>query len=154
MGICYSHLETIYKLRAAKLLMYFSKNLVAGNTGENKRTLSSLYLHLSWTKWVTYTLCTQKSPWSCVSTVHQQLKCPCVVNTVLDTNPKHSPIQATMKNINSLAAITSTMIQPGLKSSRVFWKSPLAAAEKAACLNCACPRWWTVKKQLLCPGSC
>jgi len=52
----------------------------------------------------------QKRPWHNVSAVQQQLKHPCVINTVLDTNPKHSTIQATRKKINSSLAKTGTKV--------------------------------------------
>jgi len=41
--------------------------------------------------------------------LRQGLKHPCIINTVFSTNPKHGPIQATIKKINSIPAKTSTM---------------------------------------------
>ncbi|KAK4824545.1 hypothetical protein QYF61_016149 [Mycteria americana] len=41
----------------------------------------------------------------------QQLKHPCIINTVFSTNPKHSPIPATIKKINSISAETRTSCQ-------------------------------------------
>ncbi|KAK4810943.1 hypothetical protein QYF61_013351, partial [Mycteria americana] len=37
-----------------------------------------------------------------------QLKHLCIINTVFSTNPKHSPIPATIKKINSISAETRT----------------------------------------------
>ena len=59
----------------------------------------------------------QKNPWLCVSPAQQQLKHPCVINTVFSTNPKHSPIQATVKKINSIPAKT------GIQSTKQIIKA-------------------------------
>ncbi|KAK4816014.1 hypothetical protein QYF61_011004 [Mycteria americana] len=40
--------------------------------------------------------------------VQQQLKHLCIINTVFSTNPKHSPIPATIKKIDSISAETRT----------------------------------------------
>ena len=50
----------------------------------------------------------QKSPWLSVSTAQQWLNHPCDINTVFNTNVKHSPILATAKKMNSIAAKCST----------------------------------------------
>ena len=49
----------------------------------------------------------QKRPWLCVSTAQRELKHPCVISAVSSTNPKHSPIPATMKKIYSIPAKTN-----------------------------------------------
>lgn len=45
----------------------------------------------------------EKSPWLCANTAQQWLKHPIVTNVVLVTNPKHSIISASLKNINSIS---------------------------------------------------
>lgn len=40
--------------------------------------------------------------WHCTSTVQQQPKHRCVINTVLVTNPKHTTVRAAAKNVNSI----------------------------------------------------
>ena len=50
----------------------------------------------------------QKRPGLCVSTAQHSLKHPCVTNSVSSTNPKHSPIPATLKKITSVPAKAST----------------------------------------------
>jgi len=64
----------------------------------------------------------QKRPRCCVSTAQRHLKHPCVISTVLVTNLKHSTIQDTMKNFNSIPAKNSTPFQrgPWCKSSVVI----------------------------------
>lgn len=42
-----------------------------------------------------------EEPWCCVSIAHKQIKHLCVTNSLCSTNTKHSPIQATVKKINS-----------------------------------------------------
>jgi len=46
---------------------------------------------------------------TCVSTAQQQLKHSSIINTIFHTNPKHSPIEATMKKLNSIPGKTSTL---------------------------------------------
>ncbi|KAK4811256.1 hypothetical protein QYF61_022153 [Mycteria americana] len=46
-----------------------------------------------------------------IGRVKQQLKHLCVINTVFSTNPKHSPIAATIKKINSISTETRTPFQ-------------------------------------------
>lgn len=41
-----------------------------------------------------------KRPWLCASTAQQKLKCPCVINTVFSTSPKHNPMLSTVNKIN------------------------------------------------------
>ena len=60
----------------------------------------------------------QKRPWRCVSTAQQYLQRRCVTNTVFITNPKHSPILATVKKINPTPAKTSTEV----KRSISWWR--------------------------------
>ena len=50
----------------------------------------------------------QKRPWLCVSTAQQQPEQPCATNTAFNTNPKQSPIPATIEKINSVPAKIST----------------------------------------------
>ena len=50
----------------------------------------------------------QNSPWLWVSTAQQGREHPGVTNTVSSTNPKHSPIPATVKKTNSVPAEPST----------------------------------------------
>jgi len=49
-----------------------------------------------------------KRPWLRASTAQQQLKHPCLINAVFHTDPKHSPILATVKKISSIPAKTGT----------------------------------------------
>ena len=49
-----------------------------------------------------------------MSTAQQQLKYPCVINTVSSTNPKYSPLVSTMKKIISVPAKTYTASQEPL----------------------------------------
>lgn len=51
---------------------------------------------------------TKRKPWQCASAAQQEPKHSCAINTVLATNPKHIPIPAAMKNINSIPAGLST----------------------------------------------
>ena len=60
----------------------------------------------------------------CVSTTQQQLKHPCIINTVSSTNPKHSPIPATMKKINSIPAKTSTAAHKSMHPPRSLQVTP------------------------------
>ena len=50
----------------------------------------------------------QKRPGLWVSTAQQQQEHPCVIDIVFSTNPKYSPIPATLKKINSVPAKSST----------------------------------------------
>jgi len=53
----------------------------------------------------------EKRPLPRVSTAHQGLKYPCaIINTVLVTKAKNSPVQATMKKIKSIPAKNSILI--------------------------------------------
>ena len=65
----------------------------------------------------------QRRPWLCVSTAQQYWKHPCATSTVFSTDPKHSPILATVKEINStpakLAQDATYYFLPNLKS---MWK--------------------------------
>ena len=51
----------------------------------------------------------KERPCLSVSPAQQELKHPCVINTVYSTNPKHSPTLATMEKINPIPAKTSTI---------------------------------------------
>ena len=51
----------------------------------------------------------QNSPWLWVSPAQQGRKHPCAINTVSSTNPKHSPIPATVKKMNSTPAESSVV---------------------------------------------
>jgi len=73
----------------------------------------------------------EKRPWLCVSTAQQQLKHPCVINTVFSTNAKHSPILATMKKINSFPAKASAVpLKDGLCTDSPFYLPVLCTMGK------------------------
>ena len=77
----------------------------------------------------------KKRPWHCVRTAQQWLKHPCVINTVFSTNPKHSPIQATMKKINPIPAKTSTCVYtfPSFQHHSLF----CSASQEKAYFKCS-----------------
>jgi len=81
----------------------------------------------------------QKRPGLCVSTAQRELKHPCVNSTVSSTNPRHSPIPATKKEINSIPAQTSAMYK---SNPHIFqcWLQWLTADERSLWLFQRCLR--------------